>query len=65
MTRARIFASGTHDDPVILSHSQDEPEVSQQVTPKEETTVINPPLLVPGPLILLLVAYLAWSLELD
>ena len=65
MTRSRIFASGTHDDPVILSDSEDEPQVSQELTPKERATVMNPPLPVPEPLMLLLVAYLAWSLELD
>ena len=65
MTRSRIFASGTHDDPVILSDSEDEPEVSQELTPKEGATVMNPPLPVPELLMLLLVAYLAWSLELD
>ena len=65
MTRSRIFASGTRDDPVILSDSGDEPEVSQELTPKKEATVMNPPLPVPEPLMLLLVAYLAWSLELD
>ena len=65
MTRSRIFASGTRDDPVILSDSEDEPEVSQELTPKEEATVINPPRPVPEPLMLLLVAWLVWSLELD
>ena len=65
MTRSEIFASGTHDDPVILSASEDEPEVSQELTPKEGATVMNPPLPVPEHLMLLLVAYLAWSLELD
>ena len=65
MTRSRIFASGTHDDPVILSDSEDEPEVSQELTAKEGATVMNPALPVPEPLILLLVAYLAWSLEMD
>ena len=65
MTRSRIFASRTPNDPVILSDSEDEPEVSQERTPKEWATVINPPLPVPEPLMLLLVTYLAWSLELD
>ena len=65
MTRSRMFASGTRDDPVILSHSADEPEVSQELTSEEGATVINPPLPVPEPLTLLLVAYLAWYLELD
>ena len=65
MTRSGIFASGTHDDPVILSDSEDKPEVSQELTPKEGAPVMNPPLPVPEPLMLLLVAYLAWSLELD
>ena len=65
MTRSRIFASGLHDDSDILSDSEDEPAVSQELTPKEGATVINPPLPVPEPLMLLLVAYLAWSLELD
>ena len=65
MTQSRIFASGTHDDPVILSGSENEPEASQELTLKEGATVMNPPLLVPEPLILLLVVYLAWSLELD
>ena len=65
MTRSRIFTSGTRDDPVILSDSEDEPEVLQELTPKEEATVINPPLPVPAPLMLLLVACLVWSLELD
>ena len=65
MTRSRIFASRSRDDPVILSDSEDETEVSQDPTPKEGATIMNPPLLVPEPLMLLLVAYLAWSLELD
>ena len=65
MTRSRIFASGTRNNPVILSHSEDEPVVSQELTPKEGATVMKPPLPVPEPLMLLLVAYLAWSLELD
>ena len=65
MTRSRIFASGTRDDPVILSDSEDKPEVSQELTPKEGATVMNPRLPVPEPWMLLLVAYLAWSLELD
>ena len=40
---------------------------SQQQALRAQTTIIvmNPPLLVPEPLMLLLVAYLAWSLELD
>ena len=58
MTQCRIFASGTWDDPVILSDSEEEPEVSQELTPKEGATVINPPLPTPAPLMLLLVAYL-------
>ena len=65
MTRSQIFVSGTHDDPVILSHSEHELEVSLELTPKGEATVMNPPLPVPEPLMLLLVAYLAWSLALD
>ena len=65
MTRSRIFASGTYNDPIILSDSGDEPEVSQEHTLKEGATVMNPPLPVPEPLMLLLVAYLAWSLKLD
>ena len=65
MTRSRIFAAGTRDDPVILDDSEDEPEVAQELTPKAGATVMNPPLPVPEPLMLLLVAYLAWSLELD
>ena len=65
MTRSRIFASGTNDDPVILSDSKDRPAVSQELTPKEGATVVNPPLPVPEPVMLLLVAYLAWSLDLD
>ena len=65
MTRSRIFASGTHNDPVILSHSEDEPKVSQEITLEEGATVINPLLPVPEPLMLLLVGYLAWSLEVD
>ena len=65
MPRSRTFASGTRDDPVILSDSEDEPEVSQELTSKEGATVMNPPLPVPEPLMLLLIAYLAWSLELD
>ena len=65
MTQSRIFVSGTHDDPVILSDSEDELEVSKELTPKEEATVMNPPLPVPQPLMLLLVAYLGWSLKLD
>ena len=65
MTRSRTFASGVRDDPIILSDSEDEPEVSQELTLKEGATVMNPPLPVPEPLMLLLVTYLAWSLELD
>ena len=65
MTQCRIFASGTHDDPVNHSDSEDKPEVLQELTPKEEASVMKPPLPVPEPLMLLLVAYLAWSLELD
>ena len=65
MTRSWIFASGTYNDPVILSDLEDEPEVSQELTPKEGATVVNPPLPVPEPVMLLLVAYLAWSLDLD
>ena len=57
MTPSRSFASGTRDDPVILSDSEDEPEVSQELTPKEGATVMNPPLPVLEPLMLLLVAY--------
>ena len=59
MTLSRNFTSGTHDDPVILSDLEDEPDVSQELTLKEEATVMNPPLPVPEPLMLLLVAYLA------
>ena len=65
MTQSRIFALRACDDPVILPDSEDQPEVSQELTPKEGATVMNPPLPVPEPLMLLLVAYLAWSLELD
>ena len=65
MTRSRIFASRTCYDPVILSDSEAEREVSQELTPKEEATVINSQLPVPEPWMLLLVAYSAWSLELD
>ena len=65
MTQSRIFASGTHDDPVILSGSENEPEASQELTLKEGATVMNPPLSVPEPFMLLLVPYLTWSLELD
>ena len=65
MTWSWIFASETQDDPVILSDSEDKPEVLQELTPKEEASVMKPPLPVPEPLMLLLVAYLAWSLELD
>ena len=65
MTQSRIFVSGTHDDPVILSDSEDELEVSKELTPKEKATVMNPPLPTSVPLMLLLVAYLAWALELD
>ena len=65
MTRSRIFASGARNDPVILSESEDEPEVSQELTHKEGATVMNPPLPVSEPWMLLLVAYLAWSLEQD
>ena len=65
MTWSWIFASETQDDPVILSDSEDKPEVLQELTPKEEASGMKPPLPVPEPLMLLLVAYLAWSLELD
>ena len=51
--------------PVILSDSEDEPQVSQELTPKEGATVMNPPLPVPESLMLLLVVYLALSLEPD
>ena len=65
MTRSRIFTSGTPDEPVILSDSEEELEVSQELTLKEGATIMNPSLPPPDPLLLLLMAYLAWSLELD
>ena len=63
MTRSRIFASGTLEDPVILSDSEDEPEVSQELTPKEEATVINQPPTLPETLLVLLVVQLALILQ--
>ena len=65
MTRSRISSSETSDNLIIHSDSEEVPEDSQQLTPKEEATVMNPPLPTPAPLMLLLVAYLAWSLELE
>ncbi len=35
MTRSRIFASGTYDDPVILSDTEEEPVGSQELTLKK------------------------------
>ena len=43
MTRSRIYASGTYEDPVILSDTKDTPKVLQELTPKREATVINQP----------------------
>ena len=63
MTRSRIFASGTLEDPVVLSDSEDEPEVSQELTPKEEATVINQPTTLPETLLVLLVVQLALILQ--
>ena len=63
MTRSRIFPSGTPEDPVVLSDSEDEPEVSQELTPKEEATVINQPPTLPETLLVLLVAQLALLLH--
>ena len=65
MTRSRIFTSGTPDEPVILSDSEEELEVSQELTLNEGATIMNPSLPPPDPLLLLLMTYLAWSLELD
>ena len=65
MTRSRIFASRTHHYPVVFSGLEDKPGGSQELTSKEGATVINPTLPTPAPLMLLLVVYLAWSLELD
>ena len=65
MTRLRTFASRTYRDLVVLFDSEDEPEVSQELTPTEGATVISPPLPAPEPLMLLLIASLVWSLELD
>ena len=41
MTHSRVYASGTYDDPVILSETEGPPEGSQELTPKREATVIN------------------------
>ena len=41
MTRSRVYASGTYDDAVILSDTEEPPEGSQELTPKREATVIN------------------------
>ena len=63
MTRSRIFASGTLEDPVVLSDSESDPEVSQELTPKEEATVMNQTPSLPETLLVLLVVQLALSLQ--
>ena len=63
MTRSRIFASGTYEDPVVLSDSENDPEVSQELTPKEEATVTNQNPTLSETLLVLLVVQLVLSLQ--
>ena len=41
MTRSKIYASGTYEDPVVMSDTEDPPKVSQELTSKREAIVIN------------------------
>ena len=59
MTRSRVYASETYDDPVILSDTKEPPEVSQELTPKREATVMNQPPTLPEILLALLVVGLS------
>ena len=59
MTRSRVYASGTYDDPVVLSDTEDPPEGSQELTPKKEATVMNQPLTLSEILLVLLVVGLS------
>ena len=59
MTRSRVYASGTHDDPVILSDTEDSAEGSQELTSKREATVMNQPPTLPEILLVLLVVGLS------
>ena len=63
MTRSRIFVTGTLEDPVVLSNSENNPEALQEVDPKEESIVINQPPTIAGTLLVLLVVQLALSLQ--
>ena len=63
MTRSRIFASGTYEDPVILSDSENDLEVSQELTPKDEATVRNQTPTLSETLLVLLILQLALSLK--
>ena len=63
MTWSRIFASGTYEDPVVLSDSDDDLEVSQELTPEEEATVTNQTPTLSETLLVLLVVQLALSLQ--
>ena len=63
MTRSRIFASGTYEDPVVLADSDDDLEVSQELTPKEEATVTNQTPTLSETLLVLLVVQLVLSLQ--
>ena len=63
MTRSRIFASGTYEDPVVLSDSDEDLEVSQELTPEEEATVMNQTPTLSETLLVLLVVQLALSLQ--
>ena len=63
MTRSRIFASGTYEDPVVLSDSDDDLEVSQELTPEEEATVTNQTPTLSETLLVLLVVQLALILQ--
>ena len=59
MTRSRIYASRTYEDPVILSDTEDLPKGSQKLTPKREATVINQPPTLSGILLALIVVSLS------
>ena len=63
MTRSRIFPSGTYEDPVVLSDSDDDLKVSQELTPEEEATVTNQTPTLSETLLVLLVVQLALSVQ--
>ena len=63
MTISRIFASGTLEDPIILSNYENDPEVSQELTHKEVATVMNQPTTIPETLLVLLVVQRALFLK--